>query len=116
MGGNRSRTFSTGPCPRSGTRFESLGRRRDDRSLRHAPEPLHDRVREHAPRRYRRSHGRSAADRKSTRLNSSHLGISYAVFCLKKKQNHPPSVPPPCAPASTSERIWRGGARIQESL
>src|SRR5437899_8853175 len=25
------------------------------------------------------------ADRKSTRLNSSHLGISYAVFCLKKK-------------------------------
>src|SRR5436853_6042717 len=25
-------------------------------------------------------------DRKSTRLNSSHLGISYAVFCLKKKQ------------------------------
>src|SRR5262245_64333315 len=31
---------------------------------------------------------RSAAivDRKSTRLNSSHLGISYAVFCLKKKK------------------------------
>src|SRR5256885_8574783 len=29
----------------------------------------------------------SAADRKSTRLNSSHLVISYAVFCLKKKQN-----------------------------
>src|ERR1035438_9797252 len=27
----------------------------------------------------------SRADRKSTRLNSSHLGISYAVFCLKKK-------------------------------
>src|SRR5205814_3144040 len=26
-----------------------------------------------------------AGDRKSTRLNSSHLGISYAVFCLKKK-------------------------------
>src|SRR5262245_64709580 len=31
-------------------------------------------------------HDRPAAlDRKSTRLNSSHLGISYAVFCLKKK-------------------------------
>src|SRR5437899_5701826 len=30
--------------------------------------------------------GRPAADRKSTRLNSSHLGISYAVFCLKKKK------------------------------
>src|SRR5256885_12266586 len=28
---------------------------------------------------------RSALDRKSTRLNSSHLVISYAVFCLKKK-------------------------------
>src|ERR1035441_2842153 len=27
-------------------------------------------------------------DRKSTRLNSSHLGISYAVFCLKKKQKN----------------------------
>src|SRR5258705_10731907 len=27
------------------------------------------------------------SDRKSTRLNSSHLGISYAVFCLKKKQS-----------------------------
>src|SRR5437899_7465833 len=30
-----------------------------------------------------------AGDRKSTRLNSSHLGISYAVFCLKKKKNAP---------------------------
>src|SRR5205814_6922606 len=28
----------------------------------------------------------ASADRKSTRLNSSHLGISYAVFCLKKKK------------------------------
>src|ERR1035438_5770059 len=28
---------------------------------------------------------RDPSDRKSTRLNSSHLGISYAVFCLKKK-------------------------------
>src|SRR5437899_4806320 len=33
-----------------------------------------------------RARGRARArDRKSTRLNSSHLGISYAVFCLKKK-------------------------------
>src|SRR5437868_12449256 len=34
-------------------------------------------------------------DRKSTRLNSSHVSISYAVFCLKKKNNpirsHPPT-------------------------
>src|SRR5690606_40662897 len=29
---------------------------------------------------------RSAVDRKSTRLNSSHVKISYAVFCLKKKK------------------------------
>src|SRR5262245_11231251 len=29
-----------------------------------------------------------AEDRKSTRLNSSHLGISYAVFCLKKKTTY----------------------------
>src|SRR5262245_64557673 len=29
---------------------------------------------------------RADGDRKSTRLNSSHLGISYAVFCLKKKK------------------------------
>src|SRR6266850_6880396 len=28
------------------------------------------------------------SDRKSTRLNSSHLVISYAVFCLKKKKKH----------------------------
>src|SRR5256885_5055761 len=37
------------------------------------------------------------ADRKSTRLNSSHLVISYAVFCLKKKNSsahHPPSPRP----------------------
>src|SRR5215471_20033978 len=32
------------------------------------------------------SWGRSASDRKSTRLNSSHVEISYAVFCLKKKK------------------------------
>src|SRR5438045_6546110 len=30
----------------------------------------------------------SGSDRKSTRLNSSHLGISYAVFCLKKKKRN----------------------------
>src|SRR3712207_7916372 len=30
----------------------------------------------------------SGADRKSTRLNSSHANISYAVFCLKKKNLH----------------------------
>src|SRR5205814_10004918 len=34
----------------------------------------------------RREPPRRPPDRKSTRLNSSHLGISYAVFCLKKKK------------------------------
>src|SRR5205814_2650869 len=33
-------------------------------------------------------------DRKSTRLNSSHLGISYAVFCLKKKNETARGEPP----------------------
>src|SRR5437868_10746045 len=33
-----------------------------------------------------RSFGSAALDRKSTRLNSSHVSISYAVFCLKKKK------------------------------
>src|SRR2546421_369674 len=37
-------------------------------------------------------------DRKSTRLNSSHDQISYAVFCLKKKKMHDP---PPASYAST---------------
>src|SRR5437870_10449358 len=31
--------------------------------------------------------GMGRGDRKSTRLNSSHVAISYAVFCLKKKKN-----------------------------
>src|SRR6266480_5234059 len=32
--------------------------------------------------------GRREEDRKSTRLNSSHMSISYAVFCLKKKKKN----------------------------
>src|SRR5256885_7338729 len=34
-----------------------------------------------------------SGDRKSTRLNSSHLVISYAVFCLKKKKNNKYQMP-----------------------
>src|SRR3712207_7093064 len=45
-----------------------------DRGLRHRPA---DRLRQ-------------PADRKSTRLNSSHANISYAVFCLIKKNSFPP--------------------------
>src|SRR3712207_7582133 len=37
------------------------------------------------------SRGDPGLDRKSTRLNSSHANISYAVFCLKKK-NHQPTL------------------------
>src|SRR3712207_7379624 len=37
-------------------------------------------------RRLRRRHVHGEVDRKSTRLNSSHANISYAVFCLKKKK------------------------------
>src|SRR5439155_5922742 len=42
-------------------------------------------VRDVSPER-RRLIVRSVVDRKSTRLNSSHVAISYAVFCLKKKR------------------------------
>src|SRR3712207_8520178 len=37
----------------------------------------------------RERHGRRGLDRKSTRLNSSHANISYAVFCLKKNKTSP---------------------------
>src|SRR5258708_22556748 len=46
-----------------------------------------------------------AQDRKSTRLNSSHQIISYAVFCLKKKnrQHQGDGRPTPCRPAPAAE-------------
>src|SRR5438477_7026967 len=55
--------------------------------FRSVPAPLAQSRRPHRP-----DHGRHAPaaaigpDRKSTRLNSSHMSISYAVFCLKKKK------------------------------
>src|SRR6266542_5737753 len=45
------------------------------------------------PLRRRRGHHLPRRDRKSTRLNSSHGSISYAVFCLKKKKNKPHVIP-----------------------
>src|SRR5438445_9220607 len=45
-----------------------------------------DRTPRTAPASFRRRRSRSRRDRKSTRLNSSHANISYAVFCLKKKK------------------------------
>src|SRR3712207_6944612 len=41
-------------------------------------------------------------DRKSTRLNSSHANISYAVFCLKKKKTHTPMKASPYAASRTT--------------
>src|SRR3712207_6952192 len=52
-----------------------MGPRLADHALRDHPECLPDRCA-----------CRAAEDRKSTRLNSSHANISYAVFCLKKKK------------------------------
>src|SRR2546426_9142279 len=58
--------------------------RRGDQRLGHAA-----RDRRQGPATTRGGHPLERGDRKSTRLNSSHLVISYAVFCLKKKtRNH----------------------------
>src|SRR3712207_7678808 len=43
-------------------------------------------------------------DRKSTRLNSSHANISYAVFCLKKKKNTTSRIPYPSR--ATPSTFW----------
>src|SRR5258705_6535403 len=50
-------------------------------------------------------------DRKSTRLNSSHLGISYAVFCLKKKKNSILNRRLRMNSFDGGRRDWRGGIR-----
>src|SRR5437899_8735731 len=47
-------------------------------------------------------------DRKSTRLNSSHLGISYAVFCLKKKTRNNWTLSP--SPRAAAAVILKGRA------
>src|SRR2546430_8042067 len=65
------------------TLFRSSAARRQGSHARDAPRTREER--RGADR--RRLHQR---DRKSTRLNSSHSQISYAVFCLKKKKNQTP--------------------------
>src|SRR2546430_12098504 len=51
------------------------------------------------------NHGTINGDRKSTRLNSSHSQISYAVFCLKKKtKKEPPSQPTSTSASGLSHR------------
>src|SRR3712207_7727040 len=60
---------------------EHIGRRRRrDGGARHA--------RSHVPQAGGRLRRVARRDRKSTRLNSSHANISYAVFCLKKKKQN----------------------------
>src|SRR5689334_24666248 len=56
-----------------------------------SPGPVPQRLADHrhpAGGARRLSAGTERRDRKSTRLNSSHSSISYAVFCLKKKKTH----------------------------
>src|SRR5437763_7540768 len=60
------------------------GQRSDGRRSRRGATRGRGRRREYGARRVARQHGHR--DRKSTRLNSSHRCISYAVFCLKKKK------------------------------
>src|SRR5437899_9415727 len=67
----------------------SAGSHQGDRGPRSDRQAL--RVDQSSSRRVRPEDGhprRLVEDRKSTRLNSSHLGISYAVFCLKKKKQN----------------------------
>src|SRR5438045_7170782 len=65
--------------------YTTLFRSRRLRNTAAAAAP-HPRLARRHPRRGR-GHDGARPDRKSTRLNSSHLGISYAVFCLKKKKD-----------------------------
>src|SRR5207249_9070863 len=74
-----------------GRKESLLGRRSRGRPRKHRRVILGAGTRRR-PRRRRKSAGcdptgRLSTDRKSTRLNSSHVSISYAVFCLKKKTN-----------------------------
>src|SRR5690625_6552345 len=63
----------------------------------HQPGPMHRRRVGSSPVAPSMPKPDTAQDRKSTRLNSSHVAISYAVFCLKKKKrdnkDQPPAAP-----------------------
>src|SRR5262245_65986396 len=65
-------------------------RRSSDLHARAAPHPGNSGIVPRSGREHQLT--REREDRKSTRLNSSHLGISYAVFCLKKKTTRTRSV------------------------
>src|SRR5437773_4899789 len=61
--------------------------RRDPRLARHLPAPVRPQPGARGAARLDARGASAGLDRKSTRLNSSHITISYAVFCLKKKKN-----------------------------
>src|SRR3712207_8217937 len=75
-----------------GSRQEPCGRG-SGRSREGRPFLLHTRGRSGS--RQQRHSCRRRRDRKSTRLNSSHANISYAVFCLKKKKHFSSTFLPP---------------------
>src|SRR5690242_20826595 len=55
--------------------------------------------------------GPTAKDRKSTRLNSSHMSTSYAVFCVKKKTGATPGIPKtPPPPIQASKKAPQSSA------
>src|SRR3712207_7995993 len=75
----RSTTTSSGPPSADAVAVLTIERRYRHRRRRHRPLPA-------TGRRAAAVHLLTDQDRKSTRLNSSHANISYAVFCLKKKK------------------------------
>src|SRR3712207_7160982 len=84
----KSTLFPTPPLSQPG----AVGGRRAQPGDRQPPAPLDDTPPQDRRRRRLRRAGAAGVwdgvDRKSTRLNSSHANISYAVFCLKKKKNN----------------------------
>src|SRR5262245_49145840 len=82
-------TGSTAADPARGTASRKLTTARLAAAAPASPTAMAPRAADFTDRTVRTSGKRGAAarDRKSTRLNSSHLGISYAVFCLKKKKH-----------------------------
>src|SRR5258708_28615059 len=78
------RSTARGGSRGAAARDELLGVYRSGPEFGYSPVRHDGASRHHARRGYR--DGRPARDRKSTRLNSSHQIISYAVFCLKKKK------------------------------
>src|SRR5256885_4878231 len=68
--------------------YTTLFRSRENGGSLGALRPARRRREARGDRRRRSAPISACRDRKSTRLNSSHLVISYAVFCLKKKKTH----------------------------